>query len=733
MNQNENMGVELTLTEENESTTAMYDLSPEDFNALAANATVLDLDVGHPIEADTCVCCPERAEHWFQLQVVKNAKYSFSADVCVGARLYDAYGNLLASDNDDGEKNSFHINHELDEWTAYYLRVMPKLNHFMRFNTVITNLFTSVESISLTQDTLSLPPKHTWQLFSTVSPENATNKHLYWNSSDTSVATVDSNGKITTKNVGTAAVYVRAMDGSGVFAQCTVNVTDDYHYILNKSNDNTVSFKNDLDGALKGYNCRADVCVEPLVKSAKQIWKIEKILDTNNYYIKAYLDEEYGFNIRKSTFNCDLIKIAGNETDAKVCFVDQGNGYSKIRLVNYPEYYLTLISGGNDVKWDNTPQGDRQLWKHEIVDWDQYNAEHIEYHVLCGGDNTKALRVGTKNVLDISTDLPVRGERLSYWNRQKWTIKGNGNQKQICSQLDNEYFLCNDGAGNAYISDNAATVNSYLTITPYDADNDLYEIKLTQSGLYLTLEYNSTDALYWGKWKAYDSDFHETYQVWKLVEQPASHYHGVDTNQQIGDTTARVLKLNNQDFVVRYYANKENIYEENYDKILTSTEVTAIHNQGLKIVSIYEDGGERFSTERGTSDATEALRLATTFKQPSGSAIYFAVESDYSDQTILIQDYFKAVYEAFRNDGRYKVGVYGLAKVCKSIKDDLGYADVSWIAQSTYASNSSVEGDTNYIFYDSQEKYDIKQSEPVFYNGVKFDSDTAIRSNYGGW
>lgn len=227
MNQNENMDVELTLTEENESTTAMYDLSPEDFNALAANATVLDLDVGHPIEADTCVCCPERAEHWFQLQVVKNAKYSFSADVCVGARLYDAYGNLLASDNDDGEKNSFLIDYELDEWTGYYLRVMPKLNHFMRFNTVISNTAIAVESISMSPNAVTLIPDETVTLSASVVPHNATWWRLTWSSSNDNVAQVGfDNGVVTAVSPGTATIYAKPLIGGEEEAICTVTVKD---------------------------------------------------------------------------------------------------------------------------------------------------------------------------------------------------------------------------------------------------------------------------------------------------------------------------------------------------------------------------------------------------------------------------------------------------------------------------------------------------------------------------
>ena len=154
MNQNENMDAEITLTEENESSTAMYDLSPEDFAALTATATELELQLGQTLEADTCVHCAERTEHWFKLIVLHEADYSFSANVCVGARLYDAQGNLLAADNDDGEKNGFLVNYTLTQGQVYYLRVMPKLNYFMRFNTAINGTYHSPyeESMATAQE-----------------------------------------------------------------------------------------------------------------------------------------------------------------------------------------------------------------------------------------------------------------------------------------------------------------------------------------------------------------------------------------------------------------------------------------------------------------------------------------------------------------------------------------------------------------------------------------------------
>lgn len=58
-----------------------------------------------------------------------------------------------------------------------------------------------------------------------VTPTNATNKYFSYTSSKTSVATVNSNGKVTAKAAGTATITARSVDG-GYTAKCTVTVND---------------------------------------------------------------------------------------------------------------------------------------------------------------------------------------------------------------------------------------------------------------------------------------------------------------------------------------------------------------------------------------------------------------------------------------------------------------------------------------------------------------------------
>ena len=61
-------------------------------------------------------------------------------------------------------------------------------------------------------------------LTATVDPDDATNTAVEWESSDPNVATVDQNGKVTARVVGTATITATAKDGSGVSDSCDVTV-----------------------------------------------------------------------------------------------------------------------------------------------------------------------------------------------------------------------------------------------------------------------------------------------------------------------------------------------------------------------------------------------------------------------------------------------------------------------------------------------------------------------------
>lgn len=81
------------------------------------------------------------------------------------------------------------------------------------------------ESIVLDKSEAELHVGETLTLVATVSPDDTTDKGLAWTSSDESVALVSAEGEIEAVALGTATITVRTTDGSGLSAECVVEVT----------------------------------------------------------------------------------------------------------------------------------------------------------------------------------------------------------------------------------------------------------------------------------------------------------------------------------------------------------------------------------------------------------------------------------------------------------------------------------------------------------------------------
>lgn len=80
----------------------------------------------------------------------------------------------------------------------------------------------SVSGVTLNRTSLELDEGQTYTLTATISPSNATNKTVTWTSSDSGVATVNSQGKVTAVKAGEATITARSNNGQT--ATCTVIV-----------------------------------------------------------------------------------------------------------------------------------------------------------------------------------------------------------------------------------------------------------------------------------------------------------------------------------------------------------------------------------------------------------------------------------------------------------------------------------------------------------------------------
>lgn len=81
-----------------------------------------------------------------------------------------------------------------------------------------------VTKVTLNKTSAAMKKGDKLQLSATVLPQTATNKSIRWESSDNTVATVDSKGVVTAVSAGSAIITATAVNG--VNAACTISVTD---------------------------------------------------------------------------------------------------------------------------------------------------------------------------------------------------------------------------------------------------------------------------------------------------------------------------------------------------------------------------------------------------------------------------------------------------------------------------------------------------------------------------
>ena len=110
------------------------------------------------------------------------------------------------------------------EYDAQNHTLTFKTKQFSTYAIVYAELIIPVTDITLNMESKTIDEKGgTVQLTAEITPSDATDKNLNWTSSNTDVATVDANGKVTAVGEGTCTITVKTRDGS-VSATCTITV-----------------------------------------------------------------------------------------------------------------------------------------------------------------------------------------------------------------------------------------------------------------------------------------------------------------------------------------------------------------------------------------------------------------------------------------------------------------------------------------------------------------------------
>ena len=110
----------------------------------------------------------------------------------------------------------------------------------------------SVSSIEVSPKSLSMEPGGTHTLTATVYPSDATNKHVFWGSSDSSVATVNAtSGNVTAVGVGTTTIICTSNSDQSITDTCVVTVSSPNKTIniVNNTGDTIYYHREDLGDA----------------------------------------------------------------------------------------------------------------------------------------------------------------------------------------------------------------------------------------------------------------------------------------------------------------------------------------------------------------------------------------------------------------------------------------------------------------------------------------------------
>lgn len=125
-----------------------------------------------------------------------------------------------------------------------------------------------------------------------IEPSDASIKNLKWESSNKKVLTVNKNGKVTAKGLGSAVVTVSATDGSGVKINHTVSVNvSDTMPLTEKTLKNPKTVKKICE-KLNNYFKSCGAKIDPSLKGSNQ-WYVEDTCNFPNPYYARNINETY--------------------------------------------------------------------------------------------------------------------------------------------------------------------------------------------------------------------------------------------------------------------------------------------------------------------------------------------------------------------------------------------------------------------------------------------------------
>lgn len=153
---------------------------------------------------------------------------------------------------------------------------------------------------------------------------------------------------------------------------------------------------------------------------------------------------------------------------------------------------------------------------------------------------------------------------------------------------------------------------------------------------------------------------------------------GIDIGRRLSLDEVDLLRSRGFRFAARYYAG-----DQSNPKTLTAAEIAYLLSRGFAILPVFQTSANfpgYFTYANGIADGQAARADGLALGQPLGTPICFAVDTDISDPSAQLTDYFNGVFAGI--DGAYLIGIYGEYDVVKFARENFPALGYFWL---TYA------------------------------------------------
>ena len=390
----------------------------------------------------------------------------------------------------------------------------------------VTQKAVSVTDVSLDKTALTLTEGESGKLTATISPVNATNKAVTWNSNNGEVASVDANGTVMAHKVGQSVITVKTQDGNKT-ASCTVTVVLPQYKIDFSTAGGTGNLTARLDGNIIDTGAmvekgRTVIFIAEPSSGYKSVWEgvsakagtpnEAELTVTQTASIKVTFVPEGDYSI---TYN---LNGGTNHTDNPASYTVETatitlQDASKIGYTFAGWYDNAECTGEKVTQIIKGSTGNKELWaKWEAVSYSiTYNLNGGTNHT----DNPASYTVETETIT--LKDATKENYTFAGWydnagfTGEKVTkiVKGSSGNKELWAKFLESYSITYNLNGGTNHTDNPASYTVETeTITLKDATKENY----TFAGWYdnaectgakkTKIEKGSTgDKAFWAKWE----------------------------------------------------------------------------------------------------------------------------------------------------------------------------------------------------------------------------------------